>query len=124
MGGGMAVEVRLFTYGTLRRKRRLEALAGQALPDPEPAVLEGFRRYDTGLGYPVILPEAGARVEGLVYRVPASALPAVDEYEGTGKQPPHYFRRRATALVAGREVEVEVYVGNPEVYRELRPDAG
>lgn len=113
--------VALFTYGTLMRRRRLEALVGERLAEPSPAVLRGYRKYDTGLGYPVILPDPTGWVSGLVYRVPAAALPHVDHYEGVDEDPPHYFRREAVAEVDGRPLPVQVYVGNPAVYRELRP---
>lgn len=115
------MEVPLFTYGTLMRRRRLEVLCGCRLPDPVPAVLHGYAKFDTGLGYPVILPQPGGRVEGLLYRVPAEALPYLDHYEGADEDPPHYTRTTVTVEVGGSQVEAQVYVGNPEVYRHLRP---
>lgn len=121
LGEGAGVYVSLFTYGTLMRRRRLEALVGERLADPRPAVLRGYRKYDTGRGYPIILPDPSASVHGLVYAVPVTALPDIDHYEGTDEDPPHYFRETATAEVEGREEAVQVYVGNPEVYRDLRP---
>lgn len=115
------MDVALFTYGTLMRRRRLEALCGCRLDEPVPAVLRGYAKFDTGLGYPVILPQAGACVEGLLYRVPAEALPYIDHYEGADEDPPHYTRETVTVEVEGEPVTAQVYVGNPAVYRDLRP---
>lgn len=116
-----AVKVALFAYGTLMRKRRLEALVGERLPEPVPAILRGYRKYDTGQGYPIILPDKEGWVEGVIWEVPAEALPAIDHYEGADEDPPYYVRREAVAEVAGRQVPVQVYVGNPAAFPHLRP---
>ncbi|MFO7245804.1 MAG: gamma-glutamylcyclotransferase family protein [Thermaerobacter sp.] len=115
------MSVRLFTYGTLKRRGRIEALAGERLGDPRPAVLHGYRKYDTEHGYPVILPEPGARVEGLLWELGPGALEAIDHYEGVDHDPPMYQRQQLKVLVDGREVEAYVYVGIAGAFAELRP---
>jgi len=79
---------RLFVYGTLRDAARVRRVVGRGLPS-RPAVLEGYRRVlDRSIGYPVVRPQAGCRVDGrLLDEVDADALAALDAYEG------HHYRR-------------------------------
>lgn len=71
--------VNLFTYGTLTRRHRLEALCGVPLTEaPQEATLLEYERRDTGHGYPMILPRSGGRVDGWLWQVEASALPQID----------------------------------------------
>ncbi|EKP93887.1 gamma-glutamylcyclotransferase family protein [Thermaerobacter subterraneus] len=113
--------MKLFAYGTLRRRGRIEALVGRRLDEPVPAVLEGYRLYDTGRGYPVILPEPGHRVQGVVWTIDEADLGYLDHYEGADEDPPYYYRRLVQVQVAGRPVEAVVYVGNPVVFDRLVP---
>ena len=113
--------MKLFAYGTLRRRGRIEALVGRRLPDPVPAVLEGYRLYDTGRGYPVILPEPGHRVQGVLWTIDEADLGYLDHYEGADEDPPYYFRRTVPVQVAGETVDAVVYVGNPAVFDRLIP---
>ena len=115
----MAV-VKLFTYGTLTRRHRLEALCGRPLTgEPEKAELVGFARYDTGHGYPMILPQAGGRVEGLLWDVDEADLTQIDHYEGADEDPPYYFRSAVEASAGGGAVAAVAYIGNPKVYARL-----
>jgi gamma-glutamylcyclotransferase (GGCT)/AIG2-like uncharacterized protein YtfP len=112
--------VKLFAYGTLTRRHRLEALCDRPLAGgPRPAVLEGYERRDTGHGYPMILPRPGARVEGLLWEVDEADLPQIDHYEGTDEDPPYYFRRGVRVETGEGPCEAVAYVGNPEVYERL-----
>lgn len=117
------MSVYLFTYGTLRRRGRIEALAGARLAEPRPGVLYGYRKYDTEHGYPAVLPEEGAQVHGLVWEVDPGALADIDHYEGADHDPPLYFRRELPVRVDGAEVQAFVYVGNAGAFTSLRPAA-
>ena len=102
MGG-----VALFVYGTLMDEERLEQLTGRRF-SRQRAALEGFARVVAAHGYPTIVPQAGARVEGvLIEDVDAASLAALDVYEDEGRL---YARRPAEVLVDGERVPCEVYV--------------
>ena len=102
MGG-----VALFVYGTLTDEERLELLTGRRFSRRR-AALEGFARVVAAHGYPTVVPQAGARVEGvLVEDVDAASLAALDVYEDAGRL---YARRPAEVLVDGERVPCEVYV--------------
>jgi gamma-glutamylcyclotransferase (GGCT)/AIG2-like uncharacterized protein YtfP len=99
--------VALFVYGTLTDEERLEQLTGRRFPRRR-ATLEGFARVVAEHGYPTIVPQAGARVEGvLVEDVDAASLAALDAYEDAGRL---YARRPAEILVDGERVPCDVYV--------------
>ena len=99
--------VALFVYGTLMDEERLEQLTGRRF-SRQRAALEDFARVVAAHGYPTIVPQAGARVEGvLVEDVDAASLAALDVYEDTGRL---YARRPAEVLVDGERVPCEVYV--------------
>lgn len=121
MGVGGGAGLKLFAYGTLRRRGRLEALIGRRLGDPEPAVLEGYRLFETEDGYPVILPEPGSSVAGLLWDVGDADLRFVDHYEGSDERRPPWVRMRLVVRVDGREEPAWVYVGNPDVVRIREP---
>lgn len=81
----------LFAYGTLRPGERAWRLA-EPLVAGEPAAAElAGELFDTGRGYPALLP-GEARVPGTLLRLrdPAAAFPGLDAYEG-----PEYRRVRA-----------------------------
>jgi gamma-glutamylcyclotransferase (GGCT)/AIG2-like uncharacterized protein YtfP len=102
MGG-----VALFVYGTLMDEEHLEQLTGRRFPRRR-ATLERFARVVAAHGYPTIVPQAGARVEGvLIEGVDAASLAALDAYEDAGRL---YARRPAEVLVDGERVPCEVYL--------------
>ncbi|ADU51228.1 AIG2 family protein [Thermaerobacter marianensis DSM 12885] len=113
--------MKLFAYGTLRRRGRIEALVGRRLDEPVAATLEGYRLYDTGRGYPVILPAPGHRVQGVLWTIEEADLSYLDHYEGADEDPPYYFRRTVRVETAEGPVEACVYVGNPAVFDRLVP---
>ncbi|MEQ6888139.1 gamma-glutamylcyclotransferase family protein [Halomonas sp. CS7] len=78
---------RVFVYGTLTHAPIRWLVYGRT-GEPEPVVLEGFRR--TGLD---LAPAASARVEGLLLRVDAEELSRLDRYERLGIR---YERVRVT----------------------------
>lgn len=117
--------MRLFTYGTLTSKHRLEELVGRVLPDPQPAELRGFRIYHAPpLDYPLILPDPEAVINGLVWQLKPDDLPILDHYEGCDEDPPQYFRQWVDVVVEGGTVRAQVYVGNPLAWpvSRLKPE--
>jgi gamma-glutamylcyclotransferase (GGCT)/AIG2-like uncharacterized protein YtfP len=110
--------VKLFAYGTLARRHRIEALVGRRLEDPLPAVLPGYRKHDTQHGYPIVLPDPAGQVEGLLWEIDPADLPSLDHYEGTDEDPPYYYRRRVQVRTGTGWHEAVVYVGNPDVFTE------
>ncbi|WP_108444311.1 gamma-glutamylcyclotransferase family protein [Halomonas denitrificans] len=87
---------RVFVYGTLTHAPIRWLVYGRA-GDPEPAVLEGFRR--TGLD---LAPAPSAQVEGLLLRVDAEELSRLDRYERLGLR----YERVRIDLRDGREAWV------------------
>lgn len=113
----------LFAYGTLTDRRVLAKVTGRTLPSGVPATLHGFRRYETTLGYPIILPESGAVCEGQVF---FSLQPAdwekLDRYENVLDNPPAYTRRLVQVQGAHGTISAFVYVGNLNFFRtRLKP---
>ncbi|MCU0515084.1 MAG: gamma-glutamylcyclotransferase [Anaerolineae bacterium] len=99
----------LFVYGTLRDAAVQQRLIGRTLAGT-PERLTGYRRYDH-LDYPVVLPQAGGVVDGLLLLITPAELSAFDAYEGTT-----YQRVRVT-LAGGRSAWL--YQGDPAVYGPL-----
>ncbi|HYG60841.1 MAG TPA: gamma-glutamylcyclotransferase family protein [Symbiobacteriaceae bacterium] len=108
----------LFAYGTLMDRRIMFKVIGRTLPTAVPATLHGFRKYETTLGYPVILPEAGATTSGLVFfSLTTADWKRLDDYEGVYGSPPAYFRRLMTVQGAHGSISCNVYVGNLNHFR-------
>ncbi len=117
--------MRLFTYGTLTSKHRLEELTGRVMADPQPAELRGYRLYHAPpLDYPLILPDPDAVIHGLLWEIKEDELAILDHYEGCDEDPPQYFRQWVEVLVNGERVRAQVYVGNPLAWpvNRLRPE--
>jgi gamma-glutamylcyclotransferase (GGCT)/AIG2-like uncharacterized protein YtfP len=88
---------RLFVYGTLQPGGEAWGVAAPLVADAAmPAEVAGTL-HDTGLGYPALHLAGGSRVPGFVLRLrsPTTALPVLDEYEGTA------YRRVRVALPDG-----------------------
>ena len=79
----MEKEINLFAYGTLMWPEVLEAVMGRRLAST-PATLAGFKRLRVrGASYPVVVPSAGGRVEGVLYRgLSHGELRRLDAFEG------------------------------------------
>lgn len=117
--------VKLFAYGTLARKHRLEALLGRKVEEAVPALLPGYRMYPTPRGYPIVLASPGDQVEGVAWEVKEEELGYVDHYEGLDESPPFYRRIIATVrLPGGEEAEAFVYEGNPDIYWDIEEEPG
>ena len=74
---------KLFIYGTLRDPLVQQAVLGRTTPGT-PAVIGSYGRFEivleTGI-YPIIRPQAGAEVHGLLIEVTAEELSILDVYE-------------------------------------------
>ena len=111
--------MKLFAYGTLVRKGRMEALIGRKLSEPAKAVLPGFKKHPTPRGYPIILPDANSQVEGVLWDIEEADLPSLDHYEGTDEDPPFYTRQQVEVDAQGERLTAWVYVGNPDIYWDI-----
>ncbi len=113
----------LFAYGSLTDAVFTGRLLERPLA-PEPAVLLDFRKVDLRrLGYEVVVPAPGERVEGLVYRGMSRAdYRRLDAYQGVGEG--LYVREIATARPAPEAPgePVCVYVPTPRSLRRYGRD--
>lgn len=108
----------LFAYGTLTDRRVMAKVAGRSLPSGVPAILHGYRKYETTLGYPIILPESGATTEGIVYfSLTHSDWQRLDQYENLFDNPPAYSRRLIKVQGAHGSISAFVYIGNLSFFR-------
>ena len=93
----------LFIYGSLRDPGLRDFLFGER-PDlaTRPATLRGFSRHHSdAIGYPFVIPDAEAQVEGeLLYGLRADDYVVIDAYEDV-----------ADGLYARVQVTVEAEVG-------------
>jgi gamma-glutamylcyclotransferase (GGCT)/AIG2-like uncharacterized protein YtfP len=100
--------MQLFVYGTLMDDALVDRLTGRRFPK-ERARLAGYRKMTPPGGYPYIVPDATAAVEGFVLLdVDTDALRILDAYEDEGR-----LYRRSTVVITldGRSVEAMAYVG-------------
>jgi gamma-glutamylcyclotransferase (GGCT)/AIG2-like uncharacterized protein YtfP len=110
--------VNLFAYGSLMDRRVMFKVLGRPTPTSVPATLHGYRKYETTLGYPIILPEAGASTPGMVfYSITAADWKRLDEYEVVTGSPPAYVRRLVSVQGAYGSISAQVYVGNLNFFR-------
>jgi gamma-glutamylcyclotransferase (GGCT)/AIG2-like uncharacterized protein YtfP len=101
--------IHLFVYGTLTDPERVAALTGKQFERVE-ATLRGFKRVNSPLGYPFILPKAGCAVHGLLLlNVDPASIARFDDYEAEGDL---YRRQGVVVVVAGRQVAAMTYVGH------------
>lgn len=113
--------MKLFTYGSLTSRRRLEELVGRGLPDPQPGILRGYKVYHSPpMGYMLMLPADGGEIHGLVWDLKEEDLPVLDHYEGSDDDPPLYIRQTVEVEVGGELVQASAYVGNPAAWPEDR----
>jgi gamma-glutamylcyclotransferase (GGCT)/AIG2-like uncharacterized protein YtfP len=99
--------VTLFVYGTLMDDALVTELTGQHFRK-QAAALEGYRKFVPGGGYPCIVRDDSAQVEGFVlYDVDAASVRAFDRYEDEGRL---YRRAEVVVTVAGRRQRVCAYV--------------
>jgi gamma-glutamylcyclotransferase (GGCT)/AIG2-like uncharacterized protein YtfP len=99
----------LFVYGTLTDPERVAALTGKQFERVD-AMLSGFERVNSPLGYPFILPRPGATVRGVLFLdIDRVSLAHLDAYEAEGDL---YRRQLVVVEVADRPVPAMTYVGH------------
>ena len=98
----------LFVYGTLMEDDVVAQLTGRRFRK-DPAVLAGYRRVVPEGGFPFIVPQPDAVVEGfLLHELDEGAVQLLDRYEDEG----HLYRRTAVVVSAGgRRQSCMTYVG-------------
>jgi gamma-glutamylcyclotransferase (GGCT)/AIG2-like uncharacterized protein YtfP len=101
--------IHLFVYGTLTDPERVTALTGKQFERVD-AMLSGFERINSPLGYPFILPRTGAVVRGaLLLNIDPVSLVQLDVYEAEGNL---YRRQGVVVEVVDRRVAAVTYVGH------------
>ena len=111
----------LFAYGTLTDAVFIGRLLERRLAAEPAVLLEHTAGELPGLAYPVVVPEPGGEVDGVLYRhLTAADYDRLDAYEGVAEE--LYQRRRADARpAAGGAVEpVFVYVPTDRAVRRYR----
>ncbi|MBN2162962.1 MAG: gamma-glutamylcyclotransferase [Pontiellaceae bacterium] len=94
--------MKLFAYGTLMWPEVLEAVIGHRLSGAPDALLGYCRLRVRGEHYPVVVPEEGGRVEGILYdNLSESDFRHLDHFEGE-----EYERK----ILKVGETEAAVYV--------------
>ncbi len=102
----MTASVRLFVFGTLLDDAQVRAVTGRVFPR-RPARLEGYRREWPPRGYPYLVADPDAAVDGaLLEEIDPIALAALDAYEDEGRL---YVRRDAVVTVDGAPVHCQLY---------------
>lgn len=98
--------VHFFTYGSMKPGFLRYGLVEGSLPEGhQPAVLSGYRLYDSGMDYPCLVRSESAAdiVQGFVFEFTGKtihpALATFDVIEGVGDDPPLFVRHRSVALV-------------------------
>ena len=103
----------VFVYGTLKTKVLAEAIL-QRKVEYKPAILEGYKVYNTTDHYPTIVEEDGSVAEGLIIdNITETELGRLDYYEG---YPVFYNRKQFVAkLKDGGNRTVWIYQMNDPV---------
>lgn len=98
----------LFAYGSLLDDALVVQLTGRRFAK-RAALLVGYRKHIPTDGYPYIVADDTAEVEGVVLQgLDAAALSALDLYEDEGRL---YKRVEVTVCVADESQRAFVYVG-------------
>lgn len=99
-------------------RRIITNVVRRALPQAVPATLSGYRKWDSTLGYPLILPDSASSCAGVVFfSLTAADWEKLDAYECTDQQPPAYFRRLISVEGAHGRINAYTYVGNLNFFR-------
>lgn len=101
--------VNLFAYGSLKNPAFIESITGET-HEGEQAVLHGYKKFYTHIGFPFIVPYPQGRVHGKCYfGVSQEALRKIDRFECEGTL---YDRKEVTVTIRGRQVPAHAYVAN------------
>lgn len=88
------------------------------MPQGTPAILYGYRRHETTMGYPIVLPEVGATCSGTVYyNLTYTDWEKLDIYENLHSSPPPYMRKLVQVKGSHGTINAFVYVGNLNFFR-------
>jgi gamma-glutamylcyclotransferase (GGCT)/AIG2-like uncharacterized protein YtfP len=110
--------VNLFAYGTLVEKRAMGRITGRTLRAGLEGTIHGYRKWETTLGYPIVLPDAHESCTGVVYyNLTAADWERLDTYEQIHKSPPVYTRKLVTVQAAHGLISAQLYVGNLNYFR-------
>lgn len=108
----------LFAYGSLMDQRQIMRVLLRSLPNSVPATLHGFKKVETTLGYPIILPDSGATCKGVVYFSLSHAdWERLDHYENVHNVPPVYIRKLAAVDGTHGRISAQIYIGNLAFFR-------
>jgi gamma-glutamylcyclotransferase (GGCT)/AIG2-like uncharacterized protein YtfP len=92
----------LFVYGTLKDPRVQFMVLGRMVRGKWDSLAD-YQKSTIQLGgrfFPIIKPQVGNTVEGMVITVTLAELQQIDRYEG------HAYRRRKVTLASGRQAWV------------------
>lgn len=99
----------LFIYGTLRNETVVKAITGKTFKRNK-AVLNGYKSFEKGTGFPYILKVRKGMVNGyILWDVEDASLKKIDKYEDEGII---YSRITVKIKVKGKTVEAFTYRGN------------
>lgn len=106
--------IALFVYGTLRDPELVRSLTGHTFPT-RPARLDDHQRITPARGYPYLVPQPGATVDGLLLDgIDPVSLARLDAYEEEGTL---YRRRTVRVNTEAGEVAAEAYLGDAAAHR-------
>jgi gamma-glutamylcyclotransferase (GGCT)/AIG2-like uncharacterized protein YtfP len=102
-------KINLFAYGSLRNPAFIESITGEML-EGKSAVLKGYKKYYTPLGFPFILPHPKGRVYGKCYfGLSPETLQKIDRFECEGTL---YDRKKVSLTVQGKPLRAQAYIAN------------
>ncbi|HKA80727.1 MAG TPA: gamma-glutamylcyclotransferase family protein [Xanthobacteraceae bacterium] len=107
-----------FAYGSNMSRRLMGARCADA-PALGVATLSGWRFVINSEGFGSIAPRAGGRVHGVLWRLSARDVAAINAYESVGSG--LYLRRRLTVRHGGRHVAALVYIASRQGEGTPRP---
>lgn len=95
----------------------MEEVCGHSYNEPIQGKLYGYKKYDTPLGYPFIIPWPDSKVMGIIWTgLVQKDWEQIDHYEGLFERPPLYFREPVWIKTKNASTQACVYVGNIELF--------
>jgi gamma-glutamylcyclotransferase (GGCT)/AIG2-like uncharacterized protein YtfP len=112
--------IHLFVYGTLTDPECVKTLTGKEFERVD-AVLRGFERLNSPLGYPFIVPNPSGALRGvLLLNIDPVSLAYLDSYESEGEL---YQRQVVVVEVADTPATAMTYVGR-DIQASITPTPG
>lgn len=118
----MAATIWHFAYASNMNRAQMKSRAGQILEE-QPGRLENYelvfnKKLRGGVAGANLRPAQGKVVEGVLYKIPESALRNLDRFEGA---PEHYRRIEVTVLAGnGQKIAAQAFLAT-KVEKGLRP---